>query len=247
MAKKSFNEEESKPFDYFREVQAAKKQEKSVNENLVTALRSDLLSASEALPAKKSIFQRENLILAVGILLGLFIIVLIWYTIAGPGRPILEQNLVSLVHKRSSPSKQVTPTAILATNTPSQPTNTPYSSPTFRPTNTQIVEIATSPTPISVVVTPTPTSSCRDALTITLADVGKSMCVQGVVIETVTNPIYFMLIFSNARGAFYWVSYDNVWSEAELDTCYQIEGTINQIANSPMLVFGYSNLPKVCP
>jgi hypothetical protein len=86
-----------------------------------------------------------------------------------------------------------------------------------------------------------------DALTITLADVGNSMCVQGIVIETVTDPNYFMVIFSNDRGAFYWVSYDIVWSEAELDTCYQIEGTIDQIANSPMLVFGYSNLPEVCP
>jgi hypothetical protein len=38
-----------------------------------------------------------------------------------------------------------------------------------------------------------------------------------------------------------------VWSQAELDTCYQTTGKIDQIANSPVLIFGYSNLPEICP
>jgi hypothetical protein len=95
--------------------------------------------------------------------------------------------------------------------------------------------------------TPTSVSSCRDALTITLADVGQALCVQGTVIETITNPTNFMVIFSAEKGSFYWLSYDLVWSQAELDTCYQTTGTIDQIANSPVLVFGYNNLPKPCP
>jgi len=73
------------------------------------------------------------------------------------------------------------------------------------------------------------------------------LCVQGTVIEIIDKPNYFMLIFSNKPASFYWVSYDMVWSQAEVDTCYQIRGTIKQIANSPILVFDYSNIPEVCP
>ena len=73
------------------------------------------------------------------------------------------------------------------------------------------------------------------------------MCIEGIIIETVANPTDFMVIFSHERNAFYWVSYDLVWSKAELDTCYQVKGTIDRIGNSPVLVFGYKNLPEVCP
>ena len=74
-----------------------------------------------------------------------------------------------------------------------------------------------------------------------LLDVGQTLCVQGKLIEIVDKPNSFMLVFSNKPGAFYWVSYDIVWSQAKVDTCYQIRGKINQIANSPILVFDYSN------
>jgi hypothetical protein len=67
------------------------------------------------------------------------------------------------------------------------------------------------------------------------------------VIETIANPTNFMVIFNTEKGSFYWVTYDLVWSQAELDTCYQTTGTIDKIANSPILVFGYSNLPEPCP
>jgi hypothetical protein len=80
-----------------------------------------------------------------------------------------------------------------------------------------------------------------------LADVGQTLCVQGTVIKTKANPTDFMVVFSNEKGAFYWVTYDLIWSQGELDTCYRIKGTIGKIANSPVLVFGYSNLPELCP
>lgn len=247
MAKKSFNQEESEPFDYFSEVKEAQKQTKSTIGNLVTAMRSDMVPASDAQPSKKSIFQQENLKLAVGILLSLVIIGLVWYILAGPGRPVLERNLVSLVNKELTPTQNVTPSPLPATNSPPRPSNTPYSTPTIRPTNTPIIEIVPSETLMPETTILASSSGCRDVSTITLADVGQTLCVQGIVIETITDPIYFMVIFSNKPGAFYWVSYDLVWSEAELDTCYQTHGTIDQIANSPVLLFNYSNLPEECP
>jgi hypothetical protein len=247
MTNKSFNQENSRPFDYQKEVEAAKKQEKSSTENLVRALRSDMLPASSALPADKNIFQRLNLKIIGGVLIGLVILGLIWFSLAGPGRPLLEQNLASLVNLKSTSTQAMTPSPLPSTNIPPLPSNTPISSPTIHPTNTSTKEIIASPTKIPTTSTPSPTPACRDVSTITLADVGQTLCVQGTVIEIIDNPNNFTLIFSYKHGAFYWVSYDMVWSKAEVDTCYQIRGMIRQIANSPILVFNYRNIPKVCP
>jgi len=247
MAKKSFDKKESKPFDIFSEGNAAQKQEKSSIGNLVTSLRTDMVPASDAHPAKKSIFQRENLKVAVGILLSLVIIGLILYAIAGQGRPTLERNLANLVQKEITPTQTVTPSAIPSTNTPPpQPSNTPSPSPTIRPTNTPVIKIVDLSTPLQS-ITPTPSSDCRDVLSITLEDVGQTLCVHGIVIETVTYPTNFLVIFSNKKGAFYWVSYDLVWSQAEVDTCYRVHGTIDRIGNSPVLLFNLKNLPEACP
>ena len=247
MAKKSFNQEESNPIDYFHKVKAAENPEKSSISNLVTSLRSDMLPASEEEPARKSIFDRENLKIAIGILLSLVIIGWIFFTIAGPGRPILERNLANLVHKAITPTYTLTVSILSATQSVPQPSSTPFSSPTFRPSDTPVVAFIDSPTPLPATTTPTSVPTCRDALTVTLADVGQTFCVQGVVIQTITYPTYFMVIFSNKAGAFYWVSYDMVWSQAKLNTCYQVNGTVNRIGNSPVLLFNLSNLPEVCP
>jgi len=247
MAKKSFNQEESTPIDYFHEVKAAQKPEKSSISNLVNTLRSDMLPASEEEPARKSIFERENLKIAIGILLGLVIIGWILYTIAGPGRPILERNLANLVHRAITPTHNLTPSPLALLNPRLQSSNTPYSSPTIRPTNTPVVAFIASPTSLPATTTPTSVPTCRDALAITLADVGQTFCVQGVVIQTITYPTYFMVTFSNKAGAFYLVSYDLVWTKAKLNTCYRVNGTIERIGNSPVLLFNLSNLPEACP
>ncbi|MFZ2095252.1 MAG: hypothetical protein WAV05_01315 [Anaerolineales bacterium] len=245
MANKSTDQDENQPFDYLRKAKSAQ-EEKSNISNIVTSIRADMLPATEEQPARKSIFQQENLKIAVGIWFGIVILALIWYILAGPGRPVMERNLASLAHRETTPTQTITPSPFPATNTQPQPSNTPQPSATMRPTNTAVVVLITSPIYPPMTATPTSTG-CREALSITLADVGQTMCVQGIVIETVTNPTDFMVIFSNERGAFYWVTYDLVWSKAELDTCYQVQGTIDRIGNSPILIFGYQNLPEVCP
>jgi len=251
--------EETKPFDYIREVKAAQKHEKPSLSNLGTALRSDMVPASNVQPARESILPRDKLRAAVGILLGIVIVVFILFIVIGPGRPILEHNLAILAHQ-TTPTHTSTPTFSPPTTIPSRPTKTYDPSPTIYSTKTQVVKIITSHTPIPPSPTaflPSPTRisptlsstepGCRDVLSITLEDVGQKLCVKGTVIETITNPMDFMVIFSNKPGAFYWVTYDLVWSKGELDTCYQITGKIDRIGNSPILIFDYSNLPEVCP
>ncbi len=244
--------EKNKPFDYLNEVQAAQKQENPNVSNLVTTLRTDMVPASNVQPAKESPLQRDNLRVAVGILLGLVIVVMILFSLVGPGRPILEQNLALLAHKFATPTltftATISPSPLPPTQTPVIPTKTPEPSatPTRQPTKTPVVNFYISPT--AVIHTPTSTiPACREATSITIADVGQTICVKGIVIDTIINPTDFMVIFSNKRGAFYWVSYDMVWSKAEINACYQITGKIEQIGTSPMLVFNYGNMPEACP
>src|SRR4030042_1650427 len=241
------NQEGHDPFDYFRDDTAPKKPEQTSSDDLVNNLRSDLLAASEVEPAEKSIIQQVNPKLLVGIFIGICILCLLLYSLIGPGRSILERKLVSLKRMEATSTKQITPPQITPTDIQVKPSGTPTKIPTVRPTNTVIPEIIVSSTQIQTTTTPTSGSGCRDALTITVADVGQTLCVQGTIIETVTKPTYFMVIFNTEKGSFYWVTYDLVWSQSKLDTCYQTNGTINQIGISPMLVFSYSNLPEPCP
>ncbi|PWB50982.1 MAG: hypothetical protein C3F13_15890 [Anaerolineales bacterium] len=247
MAKKAPDQDENQPFDYFKQVEQAKKQEKPSADNLVSAIRSDMLMTSSTAPTEKSLMEKVNLKVVVGVLLALFIIILVWFLLAGPGRPILEQSLAGLLQPQGTPNQVIEPTVYQATNTPVQPTKTSLPSPTVRPSSTPTVKYVVLPTATEVEATPPPASACRDALTITLADVGQTLCVKGIIIETVERPNAFMVIFNTQPGSFYWVTYDMVWSQAKLDTCYQTSGTIEQLASSPILIFNYDNIPEVCP
>jgi hypothetical protein len=249
MVMNPMNQEEHDPFDYFRDEKPPQEPEQSSSDDIVNNLRSDLLSASEVEPTKKSFFQQVDIKLIVGIIIGVVIIGLILFLLVGAGRSFLERRLTSLKQMEATSTQQNTLTPIPVTNTPMKPSNTPTIISTVRPTNTVVSEIVASPTQIPATTAPTPmsVSDCRDALTITLADVGKTLCIRGIVIETIANPSNFMVIFSTESGSFYWVSYDVVWSDAELDTCYQTVGTISQIASSPILIFGYGNIPEPCP
>ncbi len=247
MSKKKFNSEDSKPIEYLKEVDAAKQQEKINAENLIKSLRSDMHLTSDASPEKKKFFQRLNLKLIFGILLTLFILVLTWFMLSGPGRPILERDLALIVNAKATATQTPEPSPVATSTSLPHSSSTPSPRPTNRPTKTATARPTLSPTIQPSKSTPTSGSACRDVLTISLADVGQTLCVQGIVIETVERPNAFMVVFSDLPGSFYWVSYDMVWSQAELNTCYKTIGTIEQLANSPILKFGYSNIPEICP
>jgi hypothetical protein len=245
MSNPSFDENNDEPFDYFKEGTSSKPPDNSGLGNLITTIRSDPLLTTDTEPARKNLLERINLKILVGILLGLFIIIFLIFLLAGPGRPALERNLAFLVHNTGTFTPTSTNSAVIIVT--SQATIAPSPSSTPRPTRTP-TQPATPTATISLIEASfTPSSDCREALSITLADVGQTMCVKGTVIETVDRPNAFMVIFSDQPGSFYWVSYDMVWSQAKVDTCYQTSGTIQQIANSPILLFDYSNIPEVCP
>ncbi len=258
MAENSGKSEGNQPRKYFEEVKAAQKQAKPEEIEFINKLRADMVPTSDVQPAAERLLKRGTLRSIVGILLGLVVIALILYLIAGPGRYSLQNSLASLA------KITVTPT-FTATLTPNPPTKTPTApasptptvatslTPTVRVTRTPVIALVTAPTrgaPTSTSRWPTPSPTevgCYDVLAISLADVGKTLCVQGKVIETIDSPNAFMVVFSNKPGAFYWVSYDMDWSKAKLKSCYQITGKIERLANSPVLVFNYHNIPEACP
>lgn len=260
MGNQSSNRGDRKKSPYFSEVKAVKNEVKP-SPRVSTSLRSDRLPSSHAVPAGQKIHQRINFKLLVGLLLAILVLIALWYSLAGAGRPLLEQKLVSLLPTATrtvtvvipSPSPSTDKPAV-ASSTPSltptlQPSNTPLPTLTLRPTNTLVIVHTATDTLIPVTPTPiiSPTPACWEATTITIEDVGKTLCIQGTVIETIDNPIGFMVIFSQEKGSLYWLSYDMVWSGARPGTCYQVEGTISQLANSPILLFGYDNIPEECP
>lgn len=259
MAKKIDNQEESDPFDYFAREKAAQKPAVVSTENIVIKLRSEMLPSTETVPAQENLLQRVNLKIAAGIFIGLILLAVVVFVISGSGRPLLEKKLEGLIETQAVTSPPSVPTSIPSTTVPAIATQVPTSSPTIRPTRIQSLIAVSSPTLLSsspspevtatTVKTSTPRSSsdCRDVLSITTGDVGQTLCVQGVVKELISSPSNFMVVFSNEKGAFYWVSYDLVWSKGEVDHCYKITGKIDQIASSPILIFNYGNMPEECP
>jgi hypothetical protein len=247
MTKRVTDEDDINSVKDNKESNTAKKLENSSEDNLVKNLRSDMLLTSSVSPKEETFFQKINLKYVFGILLSLFIIIFAWFMLGGPGRPILENGLALLIHTDATPTQSFVSSIGQPTATRTQASATPLPSLTQRPTNTAILKPSATTTRLPSTTTPTPEPSCRDALSITLADVGKTLCTQGTIQQTVEQPNAFMVIFSTKPGSFYWVTYDMVWSKAELNACYQTTGTIVQLGNRPILKFNYSNIPELCP
>lgn len=247
MARQSFNPEDRKSTDYYSEVKAAQKKEKGNISSLVTALREDMVPASDAEPENEPILERERLKIVVGISLGVLVICFLLFISVGPGRPMLEHGLAGLAHLEATATQSFTPTQVTPTKTHIPAIVIPSPSPTLQPTRTPVVAFAPSPTKHSTATSTPTTPACREATSITLDDVGKTLCVQGVVLEIISQPAYLMVTFSYQKGAFYWVAYDYAWSQGKTGECYQVDGKIERIGNSPMMIFNYKNIPEGCP
>jgi hypothetical protein len=212
-----------------------------VNDREALLRSDDWLPSSRVAPdhGLKAGFRLLNPLRVLLILLILVVVFLAWLFYAGPGRPTLESVLVSLA-RRPTPTSTPTSTRPAATATQVKPSATvaPSRTPTRpRPTDTLTPE---------VVVSPTSESGCLDVLAITLEDVGETACVEGTILRAEEHPNGFLIIFSDQKNAFYLVSYDLVWKQADEGLCIRTTGKIQQIGNSPVMVFGYSNLPEVC-
>ena len=240
-------EDEGKHWGTGRVSSTPSRQQADAEGNLGVQLRAEMLPASQASPRFRAYRRRvftTGRVGAILILLGLA--GLGWYFGIGPGRPDLEKRLVALVElARSYAMPTATP---LPTDTPvpALPSVTPTPTATMtRPTaSITLTQLPGTPT---IAPTEPEESTCQDFTTLTLDNVGEELCVQGTVIEVIENVSDTLILFGYNPGSFYLVTYDVDWPDGTVGTCYQVTGEIQRLLSSPVIVFGYNNLPSECP
>jgi hypothetical protein len=174
-----------------------------------------------------------------------------WFLYAGPGRPLLEEVLLRLMPEPQAvvPAASTvsidTETAVVPTNTV-RAMNTPTRTPRPEPSATTVAVVIMGTPTSEALASPTTASGCIDVTTITLEDLGKTLCVRGVIENFEARPTGFIIAFGNEKGSMYWVSYDLVWEPAKKGLCVEVTGEVMQIASSPVIVFGYQNIPVIC-
>lgn len=215
-------------------------------EYIGSVLRAEIMPASEVSPDRHSIggylghlnLRHVAIVIVVLIIIGVSMICAI-----GPGKPILENNLQKLKDRYIQPTSTSTPTVT------SVVVETPQIILTSTSTPTEVITaIPPTETPTyTPVVTGTEDSGCVDAVEVTLDDVGSILCIRGTITGLEEREVGFIIYFSDERGIFYLVTYDLVWDDAEPGDCIQITGEIQQLGNTPVMVFGWNNLPEICP
>lgn len=189
----------------------------------------------------------------IGLLLAAVLLVLGAFFFLGPGAPWLENTVASLI-ATSTPT--LTPTPAF-TSTPSasgrsiaarilamQPTPTTQQTPTPAVTPTATATLPPTETPA-----PTFTSvpDCTPALNVTMDDVGKTMCVTGVIVEANQRSDAFYVLFGRQSGELYMVSYDGSAVNLQARMCIRVVGEVMKLGTTPVMVLSYQTKAESCP
>ena len=110
--------------------------------------------------------------------------------------------------------------------------------------------LAKFPTP-----TPAPTSTavpinladCQPASEVGLDDLGKTMCIYGIVTFTYQGEGYTSLSFTKDKGAFYLLSYDVNLRVYAAGTCVRAVSEVKELSGSPVMVIGFRDILESCP
>ena len=85
-------------------------------------------------------------------------------------------------------------------------------------------------------------SDCTLWSSVTLTDVGKNLCVYGVIKHSTVRDDTLYLTFSNKSSDFFFVHYGGTWFEGVENNCAMAEGKIQQIGGSPVIVINQYDL-----
>jgi DNA-directed RNA polymerase subunit RPC12/RpoP len=156
--------------------------------------------------------------------------------------------------KPTTPALKVSLTPVKPSLTPiapieAKPTNKTTATPTPAPTQT---EVATVIPTIIAILEPTSTATifgpvdCAPALSITMADVGKTLCVTGTVVFTLQSGTSFSIYFSNDDGYFRIVVYDRTYKNIKKGVCVKVTGEIKTLTGIPVMALGYNDVIEIC-
>ncbi|MBN2146443.1 MAG: hypothetical protein JW726_03600 [Anaerolineales bacterium] len=223
-------------------------------QELASSLRSEMMMASQAEPEQRKWTERRGVRRVLFPLLGVgVVLVLGWLLAAGPGRPVLEQALVLLARGEATSTPTITPTQrpTLTPLSPQTETPLPTATPTRRPPPTATPPPPTEETEVVEEASATPEAGCREATAVGEADVGQTLCVQGVVLRTTPSGGGTLVVFSDDIETMVWLTYDvpaeAVEELAVKGRCLQTTGEIQLLGTNIVLIFDYSNLPEECP
>jgi len=158
--------------------------------------------------------------------------------------------------KPTTPAQEASLTRIKPSITSITPTEL---KPTKEPTTTSTRTIAPTPTEVPAVIPtlietlePTATAilpgstDCVQALSITMDDVGKTLCVTGTVVFTLQSETSFAIYFSNDDGYFRIVVYDRIYKNIKKGVCVKATGEIKTLTSIPVMALGYNDVIEIC-
>jgi hypothetical protein len=227
-------------------------------------LRSDLLPGSQSIPDRSLYHERLTFLTPARLISLLIIIILLilgWVFIFGPGRTSLEKGLASLAERIPSSTK-TPPAAVKNTVTPLSPVITgTATSEAIRSTSTAVPGSKGTSTPLpsstalESALPPSETTTslsgsmqhCVPAKSISLTELGQTLCVTGNVLRTEADPGSFLIILEKEENSFYFLSYDRSWDDLKPGTCVFARGKIQQLGNNPVMVLNYKIPLEFCP
>jgi hypothetical protein len=100
--------------------------------------------------------------------------------------------------------------------------------------------------PATSIPEPTPTMGCVSALSVSLSDVGKILCVKGDVFQASSGDNAFFIRFDGQAGTFFIIAYDWVWQEAKAGACIQVTGQIQKLGSTPVITLRKRDSYTLC-
>jgi DNA-directed RNA polymerase subunit RPC12/RpoP len=210
------------------------------------------------------------------LVLALLFLILLGFLALGPGKPMLKKGLnllnarptrsptiIPILQDTPTPSVEArvktTSTVLRVSLTPGKSSATPAApaevkvthKPTATPVPTQTEAATESPT-ITATLEPASTTTipgsadCVPALSITIDDVGKNLCVTGTVVFVLQNDTAFSIYFSNDDGYFRIVVYDRVYKNIKKGVCVKVTGEIKTLTGIPVMALGYNDVIEIC-
>ena len=88
-------------------------------------------------------------------------------------------------------------------------------------------------------------ADCTPSESVTLDDVGKTMCVTGKVIQTIERTTAFSILVGTRSDSFFFVSYERTYN-LNKGTCIFAEGEIVQLGKNPIMLVGYLAPLELC-